>query len=54
MNTLEIPELQQIADRCALFYEGGIVKILQHSEISEHTVMLYSTNAIKFEWKDGQ
>ncbi len=45
INTLEIPEIQKIADYCAVFYEGRIVKILQHEEIEEQTVMLYSTNA---------
>lgn len=45
INTLEIPEIQKIADFCAVFYEGRIVKILQHEEINEQTVMLYSTNA---------
>ncbi len=45
INTLEIPEIQKIADYCAVFYEGRIVKILQHEEITEQTVMLYSTNA---------
>ena len=45
INTLEIPEIQKIADYCAVFYEGRIVKILQHQEITEQTVMLYSTNA---------
>ena len=45
INTLEIPEIQKIADYCAVFYEGRIVKILSHSEIDEQTVMLYSTNA---------
>ncbi|MCD7888104.1 MAG: sugar ABC transporter ATP-binding protein, partial [Clostridiales bacterium] len=49
VNTLEIPELQQVADRCAVFYEGEIVKILPHEDIDEHTVMLYSTNAISQE-----
>ncbi|MBQ7682808.1 MAG: sugar ABC transporter ATP-binding protein [Oscillibacter sp.] len=46
VNTLEIPELQQVADRCAIFYEGRIIKVLPHAEIEEHTVMLYSTNAV--------
>ena len=46
VNTLEIPELQQVADRCAIFYEGEIIKMLPHEEIEEQTVMLYSTNAI--------
>ncbi len=45
INTLEIPELQKIADYCAIFYEGRIVKILQHAELDEQTVMYYSTNA---------
>ena len=49
VNTLEIPELQQVADRCAVFYEGKLVKILPHEEIEEHTVMLYSTNAVHTE-----
>lgn len=46
INTLEIPEIQKIADYCAVFYEGKIVKILEHEEINEQTVMLYSTNAV--------
>ena len=45
INTLEIPELAKVADCCAVFYEGTIIKILQHEEIDEKTVMLYSTNA---------
>lgn len=49
VNTLEIPELQQVADRCAIFYEGRLIKLLTHEEIDEHTVMLYSTNAIHTE-----
>jgi ribose transport system ATP-binding protein len=47
INTLEIPELQKVADYCAVFYEGEIVKILQHNEIEEQTVMKYSTGAGK-------
>ena len=46
MNTLEIPEIQKVADRCIVFYEGRIVKEFNHSEVNEHDVMLYSTNAI--------
>lgn len=46
-NTQEIPELQRVADRCAVFYSGRIVKILSHDEITEHTAMMYATNAIK-------
>ena len=45
-NTQEIPELQRVADRCAVFYSGRIVKILEHDEITEHTAMMYATNAI--------
>ena len=47
INTLEIPEIQKVADRCVVFYEGRIVKIFEHSEVNEHDVMLYSTNAIE-------
>ena len=46
INTLEIPELKKVADRCAIFYNGHLSKILPHEEIDEQTVMLYSTNAI--------
>lgn len=49
LNTLEIPELSKVADHCAVFYEGTIVKILEHDEIDEKTVMLYSTNAVQKE-----
>lgn len=45
INTLEIPELQKVADICAVFYEGSIVKILKHEDINETKVMMYSTNA---------
>ena len=47
INTLEIPEIQKVADRCVVFYEGKIVKIFDHSEVNEHNVMMYSTNAIE-------
>ena len=47
INTLEIPEIQKVADFCAVFYNGSIIKVLRHDEIDETTVMLYSTNAIK-------
>ena len=46
INTLEIPEIKKVADRCMVFYEGRIIKEFQHSEVNEHDVMLYSTNAI--------
>lgn len=47
INTLEIPELQKVADVCAVFYDGRLVKILDHEEIDETTIMLYSTNAVE-------
>ncbi len=46
INTLEIPELKRVADRCAVFYDGTLSTILPHDQIDEQTVMLYSTNAI--------
>ena len=46
INTLEIPEIQKVADRCEVFYEGKIVKEFEHKDVNEHDVMLYSTNAI--------
>ena len=48
-NTQEIPELQRMADRCAVFYSGRIVKILPHEEITEQIVMQYATNALEVE-----
>ena len=45
INTLEIPELREVADVCYVLYEGRIVKRLEHDEIDEQTVMLYSTNS---------
>jgi len=45
INTLEIGEIQKVADRCAVFYDGRLLKLLPHEEIDEHTVMMYSTNA---------
>ena len=42
-NTLEIPEVQKIADRCVVFYAGQVAAILDHKDVSESTVMGYST-----------
>ena len=42
INTLEIPEIMKVADRCIVFYDGGIIKELEHDEINEQSVMLYS------------
>lgn len=47
INTLEIPEINKVSDRCAVFYAGKIAKIFQHGEINERDIMLYATNAIK-------
>lgn len=47
INSQEIPEIMRVADRCAVFYSGQIVKILDHSDIDEQTVMMYATNAIQ-------
>lgn len=46
VNTLEIPEVQKVADRCIVFYHGRIKAILERKDITEETVMLYATNAI--------
>ena len=46
INTLEIPEIQQVADFCVIFYNGSIIKVLEHDEIEETKVMMYSTNAV--------
>lgn len=46
INTLEIPEIRKVSDRCVVFYAGQIIKIFDHDEINERDVMLYSTNAI--------
>ena len=45
INSQEIPEIQRVADRCVVFYSGRIVKTLPHDQITEHTVMMYATNA---------
>jgi ribose transport system ATP-binding protein len=46
INTLEIPEIMKVSDRCVVFFEGKVAKIFTHDEINEQDVMLYSTNAI--------
>ncbi|MHC1787524.1 MAG: sugar ABC transporter ATP-binding protein [Christensenellales bacterium] len=47
VNTLEIPEIQKIADRCVVFYHGAIHTMLARQDITEERVMLSATNAIK-------
>ena len=54
VNTLEIPEIQKIADRCVVFYHGRVAVELDRSEISEETVMLYATNAFNKKEFDGE
>ncbi len=46
VNTLEIPEIQKIADRCIVFYHGNVAAELPHEKINEETVMMYATNAV--------
>ena len=49
VNTLEIPELQKVADRCIVFYHGNIHTVLRHEDITEEKVMLAATNAVDAE-----
>lgn len=51
VNTLEIPEIKKIADRCIVFYHGQIAADLKHSEVDEEQVMLYATGAIEAQKK---
>lgn len=46
LNTLEIPEIKKVSDRCVVFYDGSVAKIFSHEEITEQSVMMYSTNAV--------
>lgn len=46
INTLEIPEIRKVSDRCVVLYDGAVVKIFPHDEITEQAVMMYSTNAV--------
>lgn len=46
INTLEIPEIKKVSDRCVVLYDGTVVKIFDHDEINEQDVMMYSTNAV--------
>lgn len=47
VNTLEIPEIRKVADRCIVFYEGKISGIFKHADIDDKVIMAYSTNAIE-------
>lgn len=46
INTLEIPEIKKVSDRCVVLYDGSVAKIFSHDEINEQDVMMYSTNAV--------
>ena len=54
VNTLEIPEIQKIAERCLVFYHGTMVAELERAEINEETVMLHATNAAGVERRNGE
>ena len=49
VNTLEIPEIMKVADRCVVFYHGRVHSILKREDIAEERVMIAATNAIKSE-----
>lgn len=46
INTLEIPEIKKVSDRCVVLYNGTVARIFSHEEINEQDVMMYSTNAV--------
>jgi len=46
VNTLEIPEIEKVADQCVVFYHGRVHAILDRSSINETTVMLHATGAV--------
>ncbi len=46
INTLEIPEIRKVSDRCVVLYDGAVAKIFPHQQITEQAVMMYSTNAV--------
>ncbi|GHV85971.1 ribose import ATP-binding protein RbsA [Spirochaetia bacterium] len=45
VNTLEIPEIEKVADKCVVFYHGQIHAVLDRNSIDETTVMLHATDA---------
>ncbi len=53
VNTLEIPEIQKVADRCVVFYHGSIQDVLEREEITEAKVMLLATNAAAVQAEQG-
>lgn len=46
VNTLEIPELYKVADRCVVFYHGHLQTQIDRKDMTEENVMLWATNAI--------
>ncbi|MDR0685410.1 MAG: sugar ABC transporter ATP-binding protein [Spirochaetaceae bacterium] len=46
VNTLEIPEIEKVADQCVVFYHGRIHAVLGRNKIDETTVMLHATGAV--------
>jgi ribose transport system ATP-binding protein len=46
VNTLEIPEIEKVADQCIVFYHGRVHAILDRNNIDETTVMLHATGAV--------
>jgi ribose transport system ATP-binding protein len=46
VNTLEIPEIEKVADQCVVFYHGGVHAVLDRNNINETTVMLHATGAV--------
>ena len=52
INTLEIPEIKKVSDRCVVLYDGRVTRVFSHEEIDEKTVMMYSTNAVEATGKE--
>jgi ribose transport system ATP-binding protein len=46
VNTLEIPEIEKVADQCVVFYHGSVHAVLDRTSINETTVMLHATGAV--------
>ncbi|MCL1814562.1 MAG: sugar ABC transporter ATP-binding protein [Treponema sp.] len=46
VNTLEIPEIEKVADLCVVFYHGEIHAVLNRNNMDETTVMLHATGAV--------
>ncbi|MDR1106721.1 MAG: sugar ABC transporter ATP-binding protein [Treponema sp.] len=46
VNTLEIPEIEKVADECVVFYHGSVHAVLDRNSMDETTVMLHATGAV--------